>query len=130
MTDLEQNAPAEEAKQRGGCLTSALVVFTLATAAITVINFTQAGSIARNLPGAPAWAETGVYLMGLLGLIGIVGLVGIWSWKKWGAYLYFATGAIVFVVNLALGVGISSLGGLVGLAIIGALVKPVWLNMD
>jgi len=124
---MENGQELDGARQRGGCLTAALIVFTAASALATIANLAGADDIARNLPGAPSWAKSGIYLMGVLGIAGIAGLIGIWQWKKWGLFLYLGTGAVVFFLNLALGVGIAmSCAGLVGLAIIGALVKPNW----
>ena len=118
-------------RHRGGGFTAALVIFTAISAIATIANLAGADSIARNLPGAPSWAKTGIYAMGVLGIAGVAGLIGIWQWKKWGLFLYLGTGAVVFFLNLALNVGIgSSLLGLVGLAIIGALVKPNWHHFE
>jgi len=120
-----------EERERGGCLTWALVVFTLGSAIAVFVNFTSARSIARNLPGAPSWAENGVYAVGSLGLLGIIGLIGIWNWKKWGAYVYLGTGLVIFPLNLALNVGLPfSLAGLVGLVVMAGLIKPNWPYMD
>lgn len=117
------NSPSDMGpKQRSGAFKVVLVLFSIGILT-TFANFFMADQIAKQLN----ISTTPILFLGFLGLVGGVGVVGIWLWKKWGLYVYVGVGAVVFVINLFLGLGIVQAAlGMVGVVLIAALSKQHW----
>lgn len=105
-----------ESKQRHGCLTAFLIFITIANAGTALFYLLRADVIRSNLPGMPGWA---IPLLIALAIFNLACAVALFNWKKWGFWGFCASGAVVFVVNLTIGVGIGpALAGLIGIAIL------------
>lgn len=96
-------------------LNALIMVFAAFTALATVVNLAAAasGRLAAMLPGPPP--RSGLLALGVGGLVGLAGLWGLWKRRRWGLFLFAATAAGAFVLNLRLGVGLAlALLGLLG----------------
>ena len=81
-------------------------------------NIGREGSdmIRRNLPDAPAWAFP---VLAIFGVINIMCLIALFKWKKWGFYGALASGILVCVINVSIGLNIvQAVLGLAGIAIL------------
>jgi hypothetical protein len=107
-------------KQRHGCATAWLVLMIVANAFAALRYLIAGGQIQRQLPGFPVWAVP-VLTVGCL--LNIVFAVALLSWKKWGFYGFVALSALAFAVNLAAGVGALAVTGLIGVAILFAVLQ-------
>src|SRR5262245_11200575 len=85
-------------KQRGGCLTAALVVFALLTVFAGVSNLLFSNRIAAAYPNGPTWTKQAVLGLGLLSFVAVAALFLLWKWRRLGLYLYVAVGLIVFAI--------------------------------
>ncbi len=114
-------------RKRGGCLTAFLILMMIANP-LTALSYLFAGStISESLPDLPAWV---IPVLGLLALANFVFAIAIWNWKKWGVYGFAGSTAVALLVNL-ISIGIlGSLFGLIGIAILTFLLRPVWNQMD
>jgi hypothetical protein len=113
-------------RKRGGCLVAFLIVASVANAMVGVSYLAQGAELSRLLPDMPAWIFP---LLGVLSLANLGFIIAIWQWKKWGAYGFFATAAIVFVINV-LTIGAGAFTGLLGVVLLGFLLRPVWDEME
>jgi hypothetical protein len=128
MHDDAQVARTE--KMRGGCLSAALVAFGGFSLVSVLINLGLSGRIASRFPNAPAWAPSGILVLGLLGLAAFAALVMIWKWRRAGLYLYVAVGLAVFAINVGI-VGLTTaLLGLTGVVVISILVAQQWSDFS
>ena len=103
------------ARKRHGCLTVYLGFMIFINAGMSLLYFLAGGALgeAGDLPG---WA---LPVLGLFGLVNVACAVGLFLWKRWGFYGFCASAGIVFVINLAIGLGVgSSVMGLVGIAVL------------
>jgi len=103
---------------------------TLGVTAASIYNLGGAGEIAARLPHGPAWAQTGVVMIGLLGLPMLAGLIGMWCWRKWGLYLTVASALGVMVLNAIVVAVPSAVLGLVGPALLVALAAKQWDDFE
>jgi hypothetical protein len=113
-------------RKRGGCLTAFLLLATVANPLVGVYYLAQGSALSRLLPDIPTWIFP---LLGILSLANFGFIIAIWQWKKWGAYGFFTTAAIVFVINV-LTIGAGAFTGLIGVALLGLLLRPVWDAME
>jgi len=74
--------PEDDTRQRGGCLTTYLVVFTTLSV-LDGILFILFGSALQATLAIPAWALA-TNTVGALLMIGCY--IALWNWKSWGAY--------------------------------------------
>ena len=110
-------------RKRGGCLTITLGLMLVANP-LTSLYYLLAGSTVRQaMPNIPGWA---LPTLGLLSLANFAFVLGTWHWKKWGVYGFAISSLLVFLINSAyLGVG-TAVFGLLGIAVLVVLVRPVW----
>jgi hypothetical protein len=101
---------------RHGCLLTYLI-FMIVVNSIIVVTY---GAMAIRAMPTPANIFPGlVYIMGLAGILNIVFAVALLAWKKWGFYGFCASAAIIFVINLVIGINpIMAFVGLIGPAIL------------
>ncbi len=122
-----------DGKQRHGCLTAWLVLMILANAAVAYIYLFASAAIKQSLPSAPAWA---FLALAIGGVVNIICAIALFQWKKWGFYGFLVTAAVVFGVNLMIGINIvQALFGLVGIAILYAVLqiggdKKGWTQLE
>lgn len=142
------SAAESQPRKRGSCLTAFLVFILLANLWGGCYNLFAGARVREVFSSLPAWV---IPLMGLLGGANCVFVIAIWKWKKWGVYGFAVSVAIASLINmvafgvfaplpagmhptsvfLARAIQIAiSLSGFVGLAILLALLRPVWSQME
>ncbi len=121
-------APLPDApKQRGGCLTALLVLMMIANPLVGLMYIVSGDAIQRALH-APAWA---IPVLGGASMLNFVWAVGVWKFKRWGVYGFLAMAAVALIVNFTIGVApMQAVLGLIGPAILIALVRPLWSRFD
>jgi hypothetical protein len=74
------------------------------------------GTMALRLVPTPPNAFPGlVYILGLAGILNIVFALALFGWKKWGFYGFCASAAVIFAINLSIGINpIAAFAGLIG----------------
>jgi hypothetical protein len=118
--------PSEERK-RGGCLTAFLILMAIANP-LTGLYYLFAGSaVQQALPTILSWV---IPVLGLLALANFAFALGMWNWKRWGVYGFVASTAIVFLLNAITISVLAALLGLIGVAILILLVRPIWSEME
>ena len=107
-----QPAQIPSEKKRHGCLTAWLIMMMIMNPLVILI-YLLGGSVYSYLPG---WY---IPVMILMAIVNVTGAVLLFKWKKIGFWLFCATTAVGFFINLAAGVGIiPSLQGLIGVPIL------------
>ena len=81
---------------------------------------TTGSEIKRQLPSFPDWAIPVLIACGLLNIVFAVALLG---WKKWGFYGFGVMSILIFVVNIAAGLGAQSVPGLIGIVVLYAVLQ-------
>ena len=113
-----------QTNERGGCLTAWLALMLIANALTAIFYLTGGSTLQQAYPSA---SPIVFLILAGLGIANLVGVYGIWTWKKWGFYLFVAAALIALVINLSLGLPILSvLLGLVGVAIFWYLLREKW----
>jgi hypothetical protein len=108
--------PVVSEKKRHGCLTAYLVLMIIANCATALFYVIGSEAVKRRLPNMPDWAFPVLIAIGIVNLVCAVALL---RWKKWGFWGFCISTAIVFVLNLAIGLSVASaIGGLLGVAIL------------
>ena len=103
-------------KNRHGCLTAYLIVMIIANSLTGLLYLFGADAIKERLPNMPNWAFPVLIAIAIINLICAFAL---FRWKKWGFWGFCISTAIVFVLNLAIGLSVASaIGGLLGVAIL------------
>lgn len=112
----------EAVPERGGCLAALLILMMIGNGLTILVYLVMGDKIARQAR-IPEW---GSYLMAFFGFLNIIFAYLIYQWKKAGVIGICINAACILVANLALGLGVSSFGGLIGIIILIALVSPRW----
>jgi hypothetical protein len=122
---MESEVPS--GRERGGCL-SVLLVLMLIANPLTGLYYLAFGSAVRQaLPNLPAWA---LLVLGILAFGNFACALAVWRWKKWGIYGFAASSLVIFLINASyIGVLTAALG-LLGIAILALLVRPLWSRFD
>ena len=103
-------------KQRHGCLAVYLVFMIIANSATALIYLVGSEGIRQNIPNMPDWAFP-VLIIG--SIFNLVCAIALFRWKKWGFWGFVCSAAIVFFVNLSIGINpVGAVGGLLGVAIL------------
>ncbi|MCX7902504.1 MAG: hypothetical protein N2483_09545, partial [Burkholderiaceae bacterium] len=63
---------------------------------------------------------------GVLNVAGLVFAIGVWKWKKWGVYGYVGNSGLFILLNLMTGEVLPALQGLLTIAFLIGLTKPIW----
>jgi hypothetical protein len=108
--------------QRGGCLTTFLILMMIGNALAILMYLVMGDKITRTAR-LPSFVP---FIMILMGILNLIFAFMIYNWKKAGVYGIIASAAITLIINLAVGLGPSSFGGIVGVIILVALVSPSW----
>ena len=107
---------APSGKKRHGCLTTYLAFLILANALTALLYLLGGDAMRQRLPNIPNWAFP---VLGVTGIINIVCAFGLFTWKRWGFWGFVASTALVFVINLSIGLSVVSAAvGLIGVAIL------------
>jgi uncharacterized membrane protein len=111
----------EEVKSRNrhGCLTAWLLLI-ICVSIIFIVLYLARASYPQSTPDLPWWA---IPLLVMAEIFEIVCSIALLKWKKWGFWGLCTISMITFVINISLGVVVTSLSGLVGIAILYALLN-------
>jgi hypothetical protein len=126
--------PEDQPKQRGTLLTLWLVIMMISSAfyayvyiAITYALVTNNQAILKSYPlnswTIPIWAAI---LFSILNVVNICSVIALFKWRKWGFYTFCVSAAVGVMVNFALGVGPTSVFGLLGISILGSILVRKW----
>lgn len=118
----DQNQQPDAMPERSGCLTAFLILMMIGNG-LAVLMYLMMGEKIARAAHIPSYA---VIIMILFGIVNIICAFMIYNWKKAGVYGIIASGSLTLIINLAIGLGPSSFGGLVGIIILLALVSPGW----
>jgi hypothetical protein len=77
--------------------------------------------------GHPKWT---LPWMAILSLVNLVCVIAIWKWKRWGMVGLAASAAVMFILTLISLNLTNAFVSVVGVVIIGLLVRRVWSQMD
>ena len=103
-------------KNRHGCLTAYLVFMMIMNSGAALLYLFGADLVLQGKPNMPEWSFPVLIIMSIFNLVCAVSL---FRWKKWGFWGFLASGIIVIIVNLSIGLSTASaLGGIVGIAIL------------
>jgi hypothetical protein len=109
-------SPLPQQKQRHGCLTAILVVMIIANSASALMYLLGSGFIRQNSPNMPDWAFP-VLIVG--SLFNLACAIALFKWKKWGFWGLAASSAVVFFINLSIGLALgSAVLGLMGIFVL------------
>lgn len=121
---VEGGASAEPGPpQRGGCLTAYLVLAMIVNPLVGVVYLFFSDAVSE---GAPGIKPVAIAPLGVMSLANTWAAIALWRWQRAGLYIFAATTAIALAINLASGLGVTSVTGVIGLAILWALVRPQW----
>ena len=103
-------------KKRHGCLTAYLIFMMIANTLAIVAYAGFGAAIQKANPGMPDWA---MLVLPMFGVLNVVCAIGLFKLRKWGFWGFVISAAVVFFINIAIGLNIlQALFGLVGIAII------------
>ena len=111
-------------KKRELFLTIWLILLIVVNVIVAIYALIESYRISIFMPETPAWIAA---TKGFLSLLNLVAIWGIWNWKKWGLYLIGISVAIIFFINLIIGIPwTTSILGFGGMVILILLVRPQW----
>ncbi len=119
MQNDPQQAPQVEPRQvktqkkRHGCLTAWLTFMILGLTFVIFYNLLYLGEI-------EVWGLVATIIIGVLEVVCIVAL---FRWKRWGFWGICGLAVIGVVINLISGVGAASFSGLIGVALLYAVLQ-------
>lgn len=116
----------ETRPERGGCLTAFIILMIIGNSIAILLYLTMGKEISRKAH-IPAYAPL---LMIVFGIVNIICAFLIYNYKRSGVYGIVVSGAITLITNLAMGLGPTSFGGIIGIVILIALVSPNWEHFD
>jgi hypothetical protein len=103
-----------DGKHRHWGLTTWLVLLIILNSGNALISLLDPGASREFYPGAPAGAS-GILI--ILSLFNAVCALALFRWKKWGFWGFCVSAVVTFMVNLSIGLGITSLlRGVAGVA--------------
>jgi hypothetical protein len=115
---------AMQTQERGGCLTIWLILMALGSAYTIFSYLTNTATYTQLYPGS---STITFLLLAGLGVLNLVCVYALWTWKKWGFYLFIGTAAVALVINLLLGIPVLfALAGLIGVGILWLLLRSRW----
>ena len=115
---------AKTEKKRGTLLTVWLAIMLILNT-ITALSYLLLNtSIASFYPDIPSWI---FYLYGLLSLANATFVIFLFKWKKWALFAICASAAIIFIMNIAVGIKTTTaIAGLLGPIILYLIMRPKW----
>ena len=119
-------------KKRGALLTIWLALMIVANAGTALYYFLFSSFITSlsssiGLPTIPSWA---IYTLGILALVNVVFAVFLIMWKKWAFFAFSVMSVVTLVINVVIGLGISSVFGLLGPVILYLLLRSKWNYLE
>jgi len=114
-------------KKRGALLTIWLILMLIANTG-TVITYLLGGEfITSVLPTIPSWS---IYALTIFGLLNVLFTIFLFMWKKWAFFAFCGSAGIIFVINLIIGMGFSSILGLGGPIILYLILRSKWKLLE
>jgi len=111
---------------RGGCV-SVFLVFSMIANACTAILYALLSVKQTAQLHVPIWV---LLFLAVVGIINLCAAIAVWRWRKWGVYACAASALVIFPINLVLHVSpVVAAIGLLGPAILIALVRPIWAHL-
>ncbi len=111
-------------KKRGALLTIWLAIMLILNIITALSYLLLNASIASFYPGIPLWI---FYLYGLLSLANAVFVIFLFKWKKWAFFAICASAAIIFIMNISVGIKTTAaIAGLLGPVILYLIMRPKW----
>lgn len=108
-----------EAPKRGGCLTAFLIVAMIGNVLLSLFQWLSVQNLyVSDKPHA--------FLGGTLNAVAVVFAIAVWKWKRWGVYGYIGTIGVSILLNLMVGQILFAVQGLVPIALLIGLLRPVW----
>ncbi len=109
---------------RGGCLTVWLLLMLAANAFTIISNIINLQTYQQFYPNASPFF---FILLAGFGVVNLLSVYALWTWKRWGFYLFVASALVVLGINLVIGIPIFiALFGLLGVAILWLLLRSRW----
>jgi hypothetical protein len=122
-------SPQPEKRERPVLLRAMLILW-MAGSGISICSVLadlSGRAIAYTVLDHPEWA---ILPIGLLSLVNLVCVIALWKWKRWGMYgLAFSATAMFIITLISLNIT-NAIISIVGVIIIGLLVRRVWNLMD
>lgn len=118
---------ARTEKKRGGLLTAWLILMLIANAGTAVYYLLFGSAVISLLPTIPSWS---LYVLGILAAINFVFTIFLFMWKKWAFFALCGMTGIAFVINIVIGLGITSVLGLLGPVILYLVLRSKWNYLE
>ena len=118
---------ATSEKERGALLTVWLILMLPANAGTAAAYLLLGGFIAALVPTIPIWA---IYTFAIFGLLNVIFIIFLFMWKKWAFFALCGSAGIAFILNLVIGVGLFSILGLLGPAVLYLILRPKWTLLE
>jgi len=118
---------AEVEKKRGGLLTAWLILMLIANAGTAAYYFLFGSLVTALLPTIPFWA---IYVLGVGSLLNFAFTIFLFKWKRWAFFAFCGMAGVVLVINIVIGMGISSLFGLLGPVILYLILRSKWNYLE
>jgi len=116
MSEIITDNPSSAPKERHGCLTTYLVFVIIVNSSLSLLYLFGTEWLRQNSAGTPDWAF-GCLAVG--GVVNVLCAVALLRWRKWGFWGFVVSAVAIFIVNLSIGLGPSSvLAGAVGVALL------------
>ncbi|NJP04272.1 MAG: hypothetical protein HC837_00900 [Chloroflexaceae bacterium] len=124
----------EEDRKPVGCLRAFLAVTFVVNAVLgvtylyyAIFGGTPAAEAGAAVQSFPAWF---LPTIAVISLANCVFMVAIWLWRRWGAYGYGLLTLVTIGINFLAGAGPTAFAGLLGVALLIYVVRPVWDLME
>jgi RNA polymerase subunit RPABC4/transcription elongation factor Spt4 len=119
-------------RKRSGCLSTWLILMIIVNSISSLINLIGNDFVRRSFPMAPGWM---IIALGGAGIFNVVCAVALMKWKKWGFWGLLVSCVLVLIINLTIGLGLQSLGGILGIVILFILLtngkeNSAWSRME
>lgn len=126
-TKFAMRIMAQVEKQRGAFLTALLILYFMANAGVAALYFLFGALLTDLLPAISSWT---FYVFGVLALLNVLFIIFLFKWKKWAFFAICGNSGIAFVTNIAIGVGITSIIGLLGIIILYLALRSKWSYLE
>lgn len=113
-------------QERGGCLTIWLLFMVVANTLTALYYIFGLSTMQQFYPNV---SSVLFLLLAACCAVNLISVYGLWTWKRWGFYLFIASTLAVLAINLAVGLPVfTALTGLVGLGIVWLLLRSRWTS--
>lgn len=108
MSEVTTDSPSQPQapKDRHGCLTTYLVFMIIVNSGLSLLYLLGSEWLRKNGPNLPDWA---FWVLAVAGLFNVLCAVALLKWKRWGFWGFIASAIVASVVNISIGLGVSSI---------------------